>query len=106
MPPANATTGKMIPAGLLTWVLPGLGHWWLGHRALGVVFFLAISFALCVGFDLLFPYYAMHESWQALLPAFTWISWGSFALGAAETFFYGWYAALLIGPIYNFCARG
>ena len=69
-------------------------------------FFLAISFALCVGFDLLFPYYAMHESWQALLPAFTWISWGSFALGAAETFFYGWYAALLIGPIYNFFARG
>lgn len=39
----------MIPAGLLTWVLPGLGHWWLGHRALGVVFFLAISFPYFTG---------------------------------------------------------
>ena len=40
--------------------------------------FLAITFILCVGFDLLFPNLAMHIAWQQLLPAFTWLSWPSF----------------------------
>jgi hypothetical protein len=39
---------------------------------------LAISFILCVVFDLLFPSYAMYESWQALVPGFVWISWKIF----------------------------
>ena len=39
---------------------------------------LAISFALCVAFDLLFPQQAMYETWQKLLPGFEWISWQSF----------------------------
>jgi len=43
--------------------------------------FLAITFGLCVAFDLVFPQVAMYRSWQALLPGFTWISWGSFFLG-------------------------
>lgn len=45
-------TDKMISAGLLTWLLPGAGHWWLGHRALGVVFCVAISFAFFTGLAL------------------------------------------------------
>jgi hypothetical protein len=40
---SQATTGRMVQAGLLAWILPGLGHYALGHRALGIVFFLAIS---------------------------------------------------------------
>jgi len=35
-------------------------------------FVLAISFALCVGFDLLLPEHAMFGTWQQLLPGFEW----------------------------------
>ncbi len=67
--------------------------------------FLAITFALCVGFDLLFPAHAMYQAWQHLLPGFQWISWGSFFVGLIESYGYGWYAALIWVPIYNVAAR-
>lgn len=67
--------------------------------------FLAISFALCVGFDLLFPQHAMYEVWRDLLPGFEWISWGSFGLGLVESYAYGWYFALIWVPLYNVFAR-
>ena len=66
--------------------------------------FLAISFTLCVVFDLLFPDYAMYSSWQALVPGFVWLSWKSFFIGLIETWAYGWYFALIWVPIYNFVA--
>jgi hypothetical protein len=40
---SESTLGRMIQAGLLTWILPGLGHYRLGQRGVGIVFFLAIS---------------------------------------------------------------
>ncbi|MDE2227771.1 MAG: hypothetical protein KGL11_01860 [Alphaproteobacteria bacterium] len=64
--------------------------------------FLAISYVLCVGFDLLFPGQAMYQSWLRLLPGFTWLSWPSLLLGLVESFAYGWYVALIFGPLYNF----
>ena len=66
--------------------------------------FLAVTFTLCVGFDLVYPGEAMYESWLRLLPGFTWLSWPSFLLGLAESFAYGWYVALVFGPLYNFFA--
>ena len=63
--------------------------------------FLAITFVLCVGFDLLFPARRMFEAWQALLPGFTWISWRSFVLGVVESYGYGWFVALVWVPLYN-----
>ena len=63
--------------------------------------FLAITFALCVGFDLLFPSRAMYGAWQRLLPGFEWISWQSFFLGLIESYGYGWYFTLIWVPIYN-----
>lgn len=66
--------------------------------------FLAVTFTLCVGFDLVFPGQAMYESWLRLLPGFTWLSWPSFLLGLAQSFAYGWYVALVFGPLYNFFA--
>lgn len=63
--------------------------------------FLVVTFALCVGFDLLFPGQAMYESWLKLLPGFTWLTWPSFFLGLAESFAYGWYIALIFGPLFN-----
>ena len=41
---------------------------------------LAVSYALCVGFDLLFPRVAMYEVWQKFLPGFEWINWKSFLI--------------------------
>lgn len=68
--------------------------------------FLAITFTVCVAFDLLFPSRAMYQAWQNLLPGFTWISWRSFAVGLVESYGYGWYAALIWVPLYNvFAAR-
>ena len=66
--------------------------------------FFAISFVLCVAFDLLFPAHAMFRAWQDLLPGFHWISWGSFFLGLIESYAYGWYIALIWTPIYNVVA--
>lgn len=42
--------------------LPAVGH--------ATSLFLAVTFALCVGFDLMFPEHAMYENWQRLLPGF------------------------------------
>ena len=68
--------------------------------------FLAITFVVCVAFDLLFPGMAMNETWLRLLPGFTWLSWPSFLLGLVESFAYGWYVALIFGPLFNlFAAR-
>jgi len=66
--------------------------------------FLVITYALCVGFDLLFPGQAMYQAWLRLLPGFTWLSWGRFLLGLIESFAYGWYVALVFGPLFNFFA--
>ena len=71
--------------------------------SLGV--FLALTYVLCVGFDLLFPGHAMYESWQRFLPGFTWLTWPRFLLGLAETFAYGWYVALIFVPLFNFFAK-
>jgi hypothetical protein len=67
------------------------------------IFFL-ITFVLCVGYDLLFPGQAMYQAWLRLLPGFTWLDWQSFGLGLVESFVYGWYVALVFGPLYNFFA--
>lgn len=63
--------------------------------------FLAVTFTLCVLFDLMLPAHAMYRTWQALLPGFEWISWGSFLLGLVESYGYGWYFALIWVPVYN-----
>ncbi|HKI62326.1 MAG TPA: DUF5676 family membrane protein [Mariprofundaceae bacterium] len=69
--------------------------------------FLAITFALCVAFDVLFPEYAMFTAWQMLLPGFTGINWSSFFIGLIEAYGYGWYTALIWVPLYNVAsARG
>ena len=66
--------------------------------------FLALTYVLCVLFDLWFPGQAMYQTWLKLLPGFTWLTWPSFFLGLAESYAYGWYVALVFGPLYNFFA--
>ncbi|WP_029133726.1 DUF5676 family membrane protein [Sedimenticola selenatireducens] len=80
---------------------PGISLIAVGHAS---SLFLAITFALCVAFDLLFPANAMYQTWQGLLPGFEWISWQSFFLGLIESYGYGWYFTLVWVPIYNLFA--
>lgn len=82
---------------------PGISLAAVGHAS---SLFLAITFALCVAFDLLFPEHAMYQAWQKLLPGFEWLSWQSFFIGLVESYGYGWYFALVWVPLYNvFAAR-
>ncbi|MFQ5585352.1 MAG: DUF5676 family membrane protein [Thermodesulfobacteriota bacterium] len=64
--------------------------------------FLSITYLLCISFDLIFPGYAMYESWVRLLPGFTWLTWWSFFLGLIESFIYGIYFGLVFAPLYNY----
>lgn len=63
--------------------------------------FLALTYVLCVGFDLVFPEHAMFEVWRKLLPGFEWLSWKGFLIGLVESYGYGWYFALIWVPLYN-----
>jgi cytochrome c biogenesis protein CcdA len=82
----------------------GLSFSGIGHAT---SLFLAITFTICVVFDLLAPAHAMYQVWRALLPGFTWISWSSFFVGLAESYGYGWFFALIWVPLYNvFALRG
>lgn len=86
---------------------PTGSHPTLDWRVIGLALgtFLAITFVLCVVFDLIFPGQAMYESWIKLLPAFTWLTWGSFIIGLIESFAYGLYIALVFCPLYNLFSR-
>lgn len=47
-----AQNTRAIAAGLLTWLIPGAGHFVLGYRALAVVFFVAITLPYATGLAL------------------------------------------------------
>jgi hypothetical protein len=80
---------------------PGISLAAVGHAS---SLLLAITFILCVTFDLVFPEMAMYRVWLKLLPGFEWLSWPSFFLGLVESYGYGWYITLIWVPIYNFVA--
>ena len=67
--------------------------------------FLAITYVLCVAWDLAVPAdwhaWQMYPAWQRFLPGFVWLTPGSFVLGLAETFFFGLYAGGLLAFLYN-----
>ncbi len=65
--------------------------------------FLAVSFVICVAYDVTFDQ-RMYEAWLKLLPGFTWLTWRSFFLGLVESFLYGIYIGLLFAPLYNIFA--
>lgn len=76
--------------------------WALG-MSLGLFF--VISYTLCIVFYLLLPGQVInHAILSAFLPGFRLLDWPSFFLGLVESFGYGWYIALIFGPLYNFFA--
>ncbi len=44
----------------------------------------------------------MHEAWAPLLPWFEWLTLSGFLAGAAGSFLYGWYIALIAVPLHRF----
>ena len=72
---------------------------------MGLGLFLVVSYVACIAFYLLFPDAVLNHALLTLfLPGFKLLSWQSFFLGLAESFGYGWYVALIFGPLYNFFA--
>lgn len=48
-PRRTDTTTQAITAGVLSWLLPGAGHYRLGHRGLAIVLFVAVTFPYWTG---------------------------------------------------------
>ena len=72
---------------------------------MGLSLFLAISYVFCVIGYLAFPGLPInHAALAIFLPGFELLSWSTFLLGLVESFAYGWYIALIFGPLYNFFA--
>ncbi len=72
---------------------------------MGLSLSLVITYVLCVLGYLFFPDVPIeHSALAVFLPGFTLLSWPSFFLGLIESFGWGWYVALVFGPLYNFFA--
>jgi uncharacterized protein DUF5676 len=67
---------------------------------------MAITFTVCVIGGVIAPGLPIpHRTLELLLPGFTWLSLGSFALGLLETFLFGAYAAWLFVSLHNVFGR-
>ncbi len=95
-------------------------HMGVGHRAhphgipvaafgLSLSAFFLISYLLCVlgfylerSFSWSLP--IAHGALSIFLPGFAFDSWSRFFLGVVESLAWGWYVALIFGPLYNFFA--
>jgi hypothetical protein len=65
--------------------------------------FFILSYAICVLGYLFLPGLPVdHAALGIFLPGFTLLSWHTFFLGLIESFLWGWYIALVFGPLYNF----
>jgi len=68
--------------------------------------FFVISYVICVIGYLLLPGLPInHAALAIFLPGFELLTLPSFVLGLVESFAYGWYIALIFGPLYNFFAN-
>jgi len=75
-------------------------NWKIVCWALGLT--TAISFVFCVVWGSLTPEAVhMHAFLEQVLPAFEWLSVGSFFLGLIESFLWGFYGGIVFVPIYN-----
>src|SRR6266536_3307702 len=65
--------------------------------------FFAISYLICIAGYLLFPGVPVqHAALSIFLPGFELLNWRSFFLGLVESVLWGWYIAVVFGPLYNF----
>jgi 2TM family of unknown function (DUF5676) len=75
---------------------------------MSVSLFFVVTYMGCIVFYLLFPdLVRTHALLAQFLPGFTLLDWPSFFLGLVESFGFGWYVALIFGPLFNyFVGRG
>lgn len=72
---------------------------------MGLGIFFVISYLACILLYLIWPTAVLNHTVLTLfLPGFELLDWGNFFLGLIESFGYGWYIALIFGPLYNFFA--
>ncbi len=64
--------------------------------------FLLISYLICITTYFIPGLPVSHMMLLVWLPGFGLLSWQSFLVGLVESFAWGWYVALILGPIYNF----
>ena len=64
--------------------------------------FLVISYLICVTTYFIPGLPISHAMLTLFLPGFELLTWRSFILGLVESFAWGWYVALIFGPLYNF----
>ena len=61
---------------------------------------------ICIAGYLLLPGFPVqHAALSIFLPGFELLSSQSYFLGLIESFIWGWYIALVLGPLYNFFRR-
>jgi 2TM family of unknown function (DUF5676) len=73
---------------------------------LSLSLFFVISYVICiVGYLVLPGFPVQHSALSIFLPGFELLSWRSYFLGLVESFIWGWYIALVFGPLYNFFLR-
>jgi len=73
---------------------------------LSLSLFFVISYVICIAGYLLLPGFPVqHAALSIFLPGFELLSWQSYFLGLVESFIWGWYIALVFGPLYNFLRR-
>ncbi|MDQ2763025.1 MAG: DUF5676 family membrane protein [Pseudomonadota bacterium] len=64
--------------------------------------FLVASYLICITTYFLPGLPISHAMLALFLPGFELLNWQSFFLGFVESFAWGWYFALIFGPLYNF----
>ena len=73
---------------------------------MSLAMFFVISYVACIVGYLLIPTTIINHAVLSLfLPGFKLLTWSSFFVGLIESFAYGWYIALVFGPLFNFFAR-
>ncbi len=101
----------MVAANLGATRQPSVPHQVLSIRmilvlALGMALslFLVISYLICVTTYFIPGLPISHAMLTIFLPGFELLNWQSFFLGLMESFAWGWFFALIFGPLYNFFA--
>lgn len=84
----------------LTRTIPVIGFGW------SLSLFFLISYLICIIGYLVFPSLPInHAALAIFLPGFELLTWQTFLLGLIESFAFGWYIALIFGPLFNFFAH-
>lgn len=89
-------TAKSQPHSISNTVINVVGLGW------ALSSFAVITYVLCIALGIVIPDWEMHRPWLQFFPGFEWLTAKGFLIGLVEAFLYGWYTALVFGPLYNF----